>query len=219
MLLKSGPCWVQSLNEEQGGWGTENPAGWWIFRWSLGGLEPRSCLGQGHLCPLPDDRYERSWVFISKGNTGALENGFFTIRWPVRKGKWILSKTANYKMIWFFFFNVQLPFERLFWFRANLGENPTCSKCSTHWGGVDTALAKLRYSFRQHRNIKSAQEYQISAELLPGRELWWASCSQCRFPHTPTLPSRNSLQPCHSWKSFSTNSSSLRNDVPMPHLV
>lgn len=83
-------------------------------RWSLGWLGPRSCLGQGHLCPLP---VTQKVIYVSSATDehGSTEDGCFTIRWSMRKGKWILSETANYrfkkKCYFILFLCVELPFE------------------------------------------------------------------------------------------------------------
>lgn len=116
MQLKSGPCWVQSSNEEQGGWGTQNPAGWWKLQISI-----------------------------------------------------------------YFFFQRRVAF----------------------WGMFYT-LGRGGYSFRQHRCTKT----QLSSFLGRQEQQFQSHQRQCRSPHTSKLPSRNSLQPCHSWKSFNSNSSS-----------
>lgn len=124
-------------------------------RWSLGCLEP--LLLSGTRPPLSSASRELTdakgaGYLLLKCHTDehwSTESGFFTTRWSLRKGNWILSKTANYKMIWFFFFffNVELPAEG----------------CSTRWEGVDTlfaVLAKQSYSFRHYRHSTQPNSFR-----------------------------------------------------------
>lgn len=158
-------------------------------RWSLGWLEP--LLLSGTRPPLSSASRELTdakgaGYLLLKCHTDehwSTESGFFTTRWSLRKGNWILSKTANYKMIWFFFFSPQC---RVACWGDVLHVGKGWIRFLQCWQNKATASGTTGIVLSQTPSEEGIVVDKPEQQFQPHQR-------QCRLSFAPTLSSRNSL--------------------------